>query len=348
MSDDSSLRSAVRRPLAAAFRIRAQGIRIVVGARQVEILLVGNCGDDVESLRSSFDRTGVINALHTASDAASALATLRGQPTSGERHISPSLILLDLSSPNVGQPTVAAELELLSELKSDPDLRSIPVIVVTESSDQADILNAYSSGACSFVSKPASCEKRQRLFEQLADYWAHVSQLPRSGSNSNDVLESLIDAAAADDSVDPVPVLVVDDSEDDILLLKEAFVDCPLIDLIAAVEDGESALRYMRGEAPFADSRRPAIVLLDINMPRMNGFEVLAEMRADTRLAQTPVIMLTTSKQESDILRAYSDGACSFISKPVNFDRMRQIAQRFAFYWTTVANTPPAVTALVN
>ncbi len=320
----------------------------MVGARQVEILLVSNCGDDVASLRSSFDRTHVSNAVHTASDGAAALACLRSRGTTEPRHISPSLILLDLNCRSAGQPVVSAELELLSELKSDPELRSIPVIVVTESSDQADVLNAYSSGACSFVSKPASQEKRQRLFEQLADYWAHVSQLPRSGSNSDDLLESMIESVVSDDSINPVPVLVVDDSEDDILLLKDAFVDCPLIDLIAAVVDGESALRYMRGEAPFANAQRPAIVLLDINMPRMNGFEVLAEMRADPRLAQTPVIMLTTSKQESDILRAYSDGACSFISKPVNFDRMRQIAQRFALYWTTVANTPPAVPALAN
>jgi CheY-like chemotaxis protein len=320
----------------------------VVGARQVEILLVSNCDDDVASLRSSFHRTRVSNSVHTASDGTAALACLRGSGTADGRHVSPSLILLDLNCRAAGQPAVTAELELLSELKSDPELRSIPVIVVTESSDQADILNAYSSGACSFISKPASRERRLRLFEQLADYWAHVSQLPRSGNNADDLFESVVESAALDGNADPVPVLVVDDSEDDILLLKEAFVDCPLIDLIAAVEDGETALRYMRGEAPFADARRPAIVLLDINMPRMNGFEVLAEMRADHRLVQTPVIMLTTSKQESDILRAYSDGACSFISKPVNFERMRQIAQGFALYWSTVANTPPAVPLLAH
>ena len=320
----------------------------MVGARQVEILLVSNCGDDVVSLRSSFDRTGVNNAVHIAADGPAALAYLRGQPPNDGQQISPSLILLDLNCQTYGQPAVTAELELLSELKSDAELRSIPVIVVTESSDQADILNAYSSGACSFVSKPASLERRQQLFEQLADYWAHVSQLPRPGSNSDDLLESMIETAASSDDVDPVPVLVVDDSEDDVLLLKEAFADCPLIDVIAAVEDGETALQYMRGEASFAGAPRPAIILLDINMPRMNGFEVLAEMRADTRLAQTPVIMLTTSKQESDILRAYSDGACSYISKPVNFDRMRAIAHRFALYWSTVANTPPADPVLVN
>lgn|GEM_PF-35102 len=320
----------------------------MVGARQVEILLVSDCDNDVDSLRSSFDRTRVSNTVHAVPDGAAALAVLRGKASS--RHdglpVSPSLILLDLNCPAAHQPTVAAELELLSELKSDPVLRSIPVIVVTASSDQADVLNAYSSGACSFVSKPDCPEKRRQLFEQLADYWAHVSQLPRSGSNSDDLFESIIEAATSDAGVEPVPVLVVDDSEDDILLLKEAFADCSLIDLVATAEDGETALRYMRGQTPFADAQRPAIVLLDINMPRMNGFEVLAEMRSDIRLAQTPVIMLTTSKQESDILRAYTDGACSFISKPVNFDRMRQIARRFALYWTTVAHTPPATAAV--
>ncbi len=320
----------------------------MVGARQVEILLVSNCADDVASLRMSFDQTGVSNAVHAVPDAAAALGSLRSTPSSDRQLISPSLILLDLDRPANGQPAMAAELELLSELKSDPDLRSIPVIVVTESVDQADILNIYSSGACSFISKPASREQRQYLFGQLADYWAHVAQLPRSGCNSDDLLESLIEAAVQSHRVDPVPVLVVDDSEDDILLLKEAFAGCPLIDVIASVEDGETALRYLRSEFPFADAIRPAIVLLDINMPRMNGFEVLAEMRADARLAQTPVVMLTTSKQESDILRAYSDGACSYISKPVNFDRMRQIAQRFALYWTAVANTPPTDLVLAN
>ena len=320
----------------------------MVGARQVEILLVSNDGEDVNSLRSSFGRTGVSNSVQIAIDPEEALAHLRGQSSHDGQQFSPSLILLDLNCQTNGQPTVTAELELLAELKSDPVLRSIPVIVLTESSDEADILNAYSSGACSFISKPARLDLRRQLFEQLADYWAHVSQLPRSGSNSDDLLESMVEAAASTDGVDPVPVLVVDDSEDDILLLKEAFSDCPLINLIAAVEDGETALQYLRGEAPFADAPRPAIVLLDINMPRMNGFEVLAEMRADSRFALTPVIMLTTSKQESDILRAYSDGACSYISKPVTFDRMRQIAQRFALYWSTVVDTPPTDLVLAN
>jgi len=140
----------------------------------------------------------------------------------------------------------------------------------------------------------------------------------------------------------------VDDSEDDVVLLQEAFADCSLVSFIEAIDDGEQALKYLRREAPFANARRPGLVLLDINMPKKNGFEVLAEMRADPRLSNVPVVMLTTSKQESDILRAYANGACSFISKPVSFDRMRRIAEQFALYWTLVSGVPSADSALAG
>ncbi|MHC4879072.1 MAG: response regulator [Planctomycetota bacterium] len=320
----------------------------MVESRQIEVLLVDNSSGDGESLRAAFDQTGLSNVVYVVPDSDAALECLRSEQTESGERVDPSLILLDMNSQTGGQPAVTEELALLGELKGDPALRSVPVIVVTESSAEADILNAYSSGACSFVSKPDCPVRRRLLYSQLAEYWAHVAQLPRTGSNLDDSLTALLKTGVESEQIASLPVLVVDDSEDDVLLLKEAFVDCPLVDFVGSVEDGESALRYLRGQAPYVDSRRPAIVLLDINMPRMNGFEVLAEMRADDALAGMPVVMLTSSKQESDILRAYSNGACSFISKPVNFDRMRQIAQRFSFYWTLVANTPPLDTLVVN
>lgn len=320
----------------------------MTGAQQIQILLVDDCGHDSESLRKSFSQAGLSSVVHVVSDGEAALTFLRQQSNGSRLLPPPSLILLDMNSERNGEPAVTAELELLGELKGDPALRPIPVIVVTESRDEADILNAYSSGACSFVSKPSSPLDRQELFTQLADYWANVAQLPRTTGPSNELYAAFFEVAASNNVPDPIPILIVDDNEDDVLLLKEAFSDCPQIDFIASVEDGESALRYLRGEAPYAQARRPALILLDINMPRMNGFEVLAELRSDQSLSGTPVVMLTTSKRESDILQAYSDGACSFISKPVNFDRMRQIAQRFASYWAVVANTPSVDTALTN
>jgi CheY-like chemotaxis protein len=142
-----------------------------------------------------------------------------------------------------------------------------------------------------------------------------------------------------------IQVLIVDDSEDDVLLLKEAFRDCPLVNFIGTVEDGEQALSFLRQEGVYQNSGRPGLVLMDINMPRKNGFEVLAEMRSDPQLSNVPVVMLTTSKQESDILRAYEGGACSFIAKPVSFDTMKSIARQFALYWTMVADLPQYETA---
>jgi CheY-like chemotaxis protein len=84
------------------------------------------------------------------------------------------------------------------------------------------------------------------------------------------------------------------------------------------------------------------MVLLDINMPKKNGFEVLEEMKADPRLRQTPVVILTTSDREDDIVKSYANGACSYITKPVDFDKLKHVVQQFSLYWALVAEIPPA------
>lgn len=308
----------------------------------VEILLVQS--DDLEgrSLRADFDASGLLNVVQTVPSAEAALAALRGTAPF-EDALSPSLILVDFSGDGRDE-SLAQDLELLSELKSDPDLRGIPVVVLTGSHATADVLNAYSHGACSFVCKPESPEDRRKLINRFSQYWAQVAQLPHAVDRRSDeplIAQAVLveDLSQAED-LKPVEVLVVDDSEDDVVLLQEAFGDCPMVNFVKTVEDGEAAIRYLKRQAPFEHAKRPGLVLLDINMPRKNGFEVLAEIRSDPELRQVPVVMLTTSKQESDILRAYSTGACSFISKPVNFTKMKQIAQHFAVYWTTVADVP--------
>jgi len=310
---------------------------IVVGPERVEILLVTGKGTCRE-IKADFEATGLINVLQTVSGADLALAALRGEAPF-EQPIEPALILVDLVAGNE-ESRLALDLEFLAELKSDRALRSIPVVILTEEAAEADILNAYSHGACSFVSKPASAIERRQLLDRFANYWAQVVQLPNSNGRNLD--EPLPRNTNFDDSFsgDPVEILVVDDSEDDVILLKEAFAENPLVDFVQMAEDGEEALRYLRCEGPHRGARRPSLILLDINMPKKNGFEVLAEIRADKHLRDIPVVMLTTSKQESDILRAYDIGACSFIAKPVNFESMRHIAHHFALYWTAVANVP--------
>jgi two-component system response regulator len=138
----------------------------------------------------------------------------------------------------------------------------------------------------------------------------------------------------------PLVILVVDDNEDDVLLLQESLRDQPAVHLLPAMRDGEEAMAYLRREGPFAGAPRPGLVLLDINMPRMNGFEVLHLMKVDPLLRAIPVVILTTSNREADILTAYTGGACSFVSKPVSYDRLKLMAGHFVRYWTTVVRIP--------
>lgn len=141
-------------------------------------------------------------------------------------------------------------------------------------------------------------------------------------------------------------ILVVDDNEDDVILLEESLKDHPSVQFLRVARDGEEALAYLRQEGEFAGAPRPELVLLDINMPRKNGFEVLSEMKDDPALRAIPVVMLTTSRRDADILEAYSGGACSFVSKPVNFDRLKLMAGHFVKYWSTVARLPKSADSI--
>lgn len=138
----------------------------------------------------------------------------------------------------------------------------------------------------------------------------------------------------------PVEILLAEDSDDDILLTQEAFAGGKLINTLKVVRDGEEAMAYLRQDGEYKDVQLPGIVLLDINMPRKNGLEVLEEIKADPELRHIPVIMLTTSEREQDIAASYSHGACSFIKKPVRFDEFREVLEHFQVYWSLVARLP--------
>lgn len=130
----------------------------------------------------------------------------------------------------------------------------------------------------------------------------------------------------------PVEILLVEDNEDDIVLTQEAFTEAKLVNVINTVRDGEEALAYLRREGQYKVARLPGLILLDINMPKKNGFEVLEAMKVDPALRSLPVIMLTTSDREEDIVRSYADGACSYIRKPVDLDRFIDVVKQFELY----------------
>ena len=138
----------------------------------------------------------------------------------------------------------------------------------------------------------------------------------------------------------PMEILLVEDNEDDILLEQEALSEAKLVNLMHVVRNGEEAMAYLRCEGNYQNARMPGLILLDINMPKKNGFEVLNEMKADPALIHIPVVMLTTSDNEADVVKSYAKGACSFITKPMDFGKFTDVVKQFALYWALVARVP--------
>ena len=138
----------------------------------------------------------------------------------------------------------------------------------------------------------------------------------------------------------PLDILIAEDNEDDILLIREAFEEVNMVNRITVVRDGEEALAYLRGEGPFSQSPLAGMVLLDINMPKKTGLEVLTEIKADIRFRPLPVVMLTVSDRDEDIIRSFEQGACSYIRKPVTFTRFIAVVKEFEMYWTLVSKIP--------
>jgi CheY-like chemotaxis protein len=139
---------------------------------------------------------------------------------------------------------------------------------------------------------------------------------------------------------EPMEILLVEDNEDDIVLEQEALADAKLINLLCVVRDGEQAMAYLCRHGKYQNAQAPGLILLDINMPKKNGFEVLNEIKADPALVHIPVVMLTTSDNEADIVKSYAKGACSYITKPMDFDKFRDVVKQFALYWALVATVP--------
>jgi two-component system response regulator len=143
--------------------------------------------------------------------------------------------------------------------------------------------------------------------------------------------------------VKPVIFLMADDDPDDRLLIKEAFQESLVSNSIYFVEDGVELMDYLRRQGRFAnpsDAPAPDLILLDLNMPRKDGREALAEIKSDPHLRYIPVVVLTTSKAEEDIMRSYDIGAASYITKPVTFDGLVESIKGLGQYWVQIVRLP--------
>ena len=139
----------------------------------------------------------------------------------------------------------------------------------------------------------------------------------------------------------PMEILLVEDNDGDIRLTKEALREGGrLAHNVSVVRDGVEALAFLRGDASYSDAVRPDIILLDLNLPRKNGKEVLAEIKQDDQLKSIPVIVLTTSKAEQDIVESYNLYANCYVTKPLNLDQFFEAVKSIEDFWLRVANLP--------
>jgi CheY-like chemotaxis protein len=138
----------------------------------------------------------------------------------------------------------------------------------------------------------------------------------------------------------PIEVLLVEDDPGDVLLTKEAFADNKVNNNLNVVNDGEEAVAYLRRQGAHADARRPDLILLDLNLPRKDGREVLRDIKADPELRAIPVVVLTTSEADEDILQSYDLHANAYVTKPVDFERFIWIVRQIDDFFVTVVKLP--------
>jgi CheY-like chemotaxis protein len=140
-----------------------------------------------------------------------------------------------------------------------------------------------------------------------------------------------------------IEILLVEDSPADVLITREAFEEFKILNSLRVVDDGVKAMDFLRQQGPYKSMPRPDLILLDLNLPRKNGREVLAEIKTDPQFKNIPVVILTTSHSEKDVLQAYDQHANCYIVKPVGFENFVEALKSIRQFWFSVVTLPPEV-----
>jgi CheY-like chemotaxis protein len=138
----------------------------------------------------------------------------------------------------------------------------------------------------------------------------------------------------------PIEILLVEDNPGDVRLTKEALKEAKVINNLTVLKDGEEALAYLRRQGPYDKAARPHLILLDLNLPRKDGREVLAQIKAEDALKRIPVVVLTTSQDEQDVLKSYNLHANCYVTKPVDLDQFIRVVQSIEDFWLGIVVLP--------
>ncbi len=139
----------------------------------------------------------------------------------------------------------------------------------------------------------------------------------------------------------PIEILLVEDNAGDVRLAREGLRECKLLNNLSVADDGVNALAFLRREGEYAQAPRPDLIMLDLNLPRKDGREVLKEIKEDEQLKRIPVVILTTSKAEEDIVKSYSLHANCYVTKPLAIEQFINVVQAIETFWFTIVKLPP-------
>ena len=330
----------------------------------IEVLLVEDSPGDVRLTREAFQDANPEINLHVASDGVEAMAFLR---RSGKHRDAPmpDLILLDLNLPKMDGR------EVLLQIKEDERLKVIPTVILTTSESETDIAKSYQLQANCYLSKPVQLDAFEDVVKSINDFWlAKAGDEPHvaaARAASQPPLSPVDTAAAAGDAIIKAPapagavratpaardktakapamgrllqVLLVEDSPGDVRLTRQAFHDAnPAINVQVAA-DGVEAMAILRKEGAHRKDPRPDLVLLDLNLPKMDGRAVLALIKGDQSLKTIPTVVLTTSEDEHDVAKSYQLQANCYLTKPVQLEAFERLVGSISDFWLKQAKLP--------
>ena len=307
----------------------------------MQVLLVEDSPGDVRLTQEAFRDTNPSIHLHVANDGVEAMAFLRqkGATCDAPR---PDLILLDLNMPRMDGRQV------LAHIKEDESLKTIPTVILTTSEAEADIaqelpaagqLLPQQAGAAGRVREPG--EEHQRFLADHGHVAAAAELTPGTREGQAEIpweVRKIMNPP--EEPSMPLQVLLVEDSPGDLRLTQEAFRDVnPFIELHVA-SDGVEAMAFLRKQGRYLDAPRPDLILLDLNLPKMDGREVLASIKEDAGLKTIPTVILTSSEAESDVVKSYQLQANCYLSKPMHFEAFHSLVKSINDFWLTRVKLP--------
>lgn len=310
---------------------------------RLDLLLVEDSELQIRILQRVIGDLPILRLLHVCRDGVEAIEYLTRQGEFCDASL-PDAILCDINMPNKDG------FEVLNEVKADSQLCTIPFIMLTTSEAEEDIVRAYREGASTFISKPIDLHGLERILEHFAHYWQASKYAAEISSRSKlDELRhlpaQLIDGFEnLDLPPKSVNVLLVEDSVMQAKVIRDVIAEIPEFNFLTTLEDGEDATAYLKRVAPYEDAKRPAVIVLDLNLPKKQGLEVLQDIKADPELKDIIVVVLTVQDCPEAVIKCYNAGANTFLNKPVNVEGMRAVLHRFAGYWADEATKLPPTT----